>query len=123
MSQILSLGVSFYFRKKKGNFGNFLYFFSNFHLLQTIKQKLSPISNFETLRTDLGKTHTSFQADKYYNKLDIHVEKISVKNDEFKILHTFAQTSLNLLNDQLYEYKGLINGYRMIHNIFYSCGK
>ena len=67
--------------------------------------------------------HTSFQADKWYNKLDIHVEKVYVKIEDFQILHTFAQTHLKLLNYQLYQYKGLINGYLMIYNIFYSLGK
>ena len=29
-----------------------------------------------------------------------------VKNDDFQILHTFAQITLKLLNYQLYQYKG-----------------
>ena len=42
-----------------------------------------------SLLTDLRNIHTRFQATKWYNKWDIHVEKIYVKNDDFQILHTF----------------------------------
>ena len=51
------------------------------------------------------------------------LKKIYVKNDDFQILHTFAKTPLMLLNDQLYQYKGLLDGYLVIYNIFYSLGK
>ena len=51
------------------------------------------------------------------------LKRYYVKNDDFQILHTFAQTPLKLLNYQVYQYKGLINGFLMIYNIFYSLGK
>ena len=51
------------------------------------------------------------------------LKRYNVKNDDFQILHTFAQTPLKLLNYQVYQYKGLVNGYLIIYNIFYSLGK
>ena len=51
------------------------------------------------------------------------LKKIYVKNNDFQILHTFAQTPLKLLNYQLYQYKGLIIGYLMIYDLFSSHGE
>ena len=53
---------------------------------QTIHQKIAYIFPI----------HTNSQADKSYNKQDIHVEKIYLKNEDFEILDTFTQRLINV---------------------------
>ena len=73
-----------------------------------------------SLHTYLSNTHTSFQTDKCYNKWDIHVQMIYMKNKDFRISDTFAQTSLKLFEYYSYQYIGLIMGYLMICFTLYS---
>ena len=48
--------------------------------------------------TYFSNKHTDFQTDKCYNKQDIHVKKIYMKNEDFHIHDTFAQTFLKLFD-------------------------